>query len=32
MCDLRRQIAASDEEIDNALDTVLAVEIDGIAP
>jgi len=32
MFDLRRQIAASDEEIDNSLDTVLAVEIDGITP
>ena len=30
MYDLRRQIAASDEEIDNALEAALAVEIDGI--
>ena len=29
MYELRRQIAASDEEIDNALDVALAVEIDG---
>jgi len=29
MYELRRQIAASDEEIDNALDSALAVEIDG---
>jgi len=30
MYDLRRQISASDEETDNALDAALAVEIDGI--